>query len=41
MAEGKTQLGKFEKYLVEEFYDDYREGSINRRTFIRRVAFGR
>lgn len=39
MAEGKTQLGKFEKYLVEEFYDDYREGVISRRTFIRRVAF--
>ena len=35
----KTQLDKFEKYLVEEFYDDYREGSISRRTFIRRVAF--
>jgi carboxymethylenebutenolidase len=33
------QLGKFQKYLVEEFYDDYREGSISRRTFIRRVAF--
>ncbi|RIL11550.1 dienelactone hydrolase family protein [bacterium] len=33
------QLGTFEKYLVEEFYDDYREGLINRRTFIRRVAF--
>ena len=39
MAEGKAQLGKFEKYLVEEFYDDYREGLISRRTFIRRVAF--
>ncbi|MCX6048732.1 MAG: dienelactone hydrolase family protein [Chloroflexi bacterium] len=33
------QLSKFEKYLVEEFYDDYREGSMSRRTFIRRVAF--
>jgi carboxymethylenebutenolidase len=39
MTEGKPQLGKFEKYLVEEFYDDYREGEISRRTFIRRVAF--
>lgn len=29
----------FQKYLVEEFYDDYREGEISRRTFIRRVAF--
>lgn len=39
MADEKPQLGKFEKYLVEEFYDDYREGEISRRTFIRRVAF--
>jgi carboxymethylenebutenolidase len=29
----------FKKYLIEEFYDDYREGMITRRTFIRRVAF--
>jgi carboxymethylenebutenolidase len=33
------QLGKFEKYLIEEFYDDYREGLLSRRSFIRRVAF--
>src|SRR5215213_6449028 len=39
MTEDKTKLGKFEKYLVEEFYDDYRQGEISRRTFIRRVAF--
>ncbi|MCC6454528.1 MAG: dienelactone hydrolase family protein [Caldilineaceae bacterium] len=40
MAEKQAgELGKFERYLVEEFYDDYREGSISRRTFIRRVAF--
>jgi carboxymethylenebutenolidase len=39
MASGTKELGKFEKYLVEEFYDDYREGLISRRTFIRRVAF--
>jgi carboxymethylenebutenolidase len=32
-------LNTFQKYLIEEFYDDYREGSISRRTFIRRVAF--
>lgn len=35
----KTNLGKFERYLVEEFYDDWREGEITRRTFIRKVAF--
>lgn len=34
----KTQ-DTYEKYLIEEFYDDYREGLISRRTFIRRVAF--
>ena len=34
-----SDLGTFEKYLIEEFYDDYREGQISRRTFIRRVAF--
>lgn len=28
-----------EQYLLEEFYDDYREGLISRRTFVRRVAF--
>ena len=33
------ELGKFERYLVEEFYDDYRAGEITRRTFIRRVAY--
>lgn len=27
------------KYLVEEFYDDYRAGEISRRSFIRRIAF--
>jgi carboxymethylenebutenolidase len=32
-------LDKYEKYLIEEFYDDYREGVMSRRTFIRRVAF--
>ena len=34
-----TQLGKFEKYLIEEFFDDYRAGAMSRRTFTRRVAF--
>lgn len=40
-APGTTALeqGTFEKYLIEEFYDDYRGGEITRRTFIRRVAF--
>lgn len=32
-------LNKFQKYFIEEFYDDYREGLITRRTFFRRVAF--
>lgn len=34
-----TQLGKFEKYLIEEFFDDYRAGAMTHRTFTRRVAF--
>ncbi|CAN7383911.1 dienelactone hydrolase family protein [Arthrobacter sp. LjRoot78] len=33
------QLGKFEKYLIEEFFDDYRAGAMSRHTFMRRVAF--
>ena len=33
------QLGKFERYLVEEFYDGYREGKLPRRAFFRRVAY--
>ncbi|MFE4195198.1 dienelactone hydrolase family protein [Paenarthrobacter sp. NPDC056912] len=34
-----VQLEKFEKYLIEEFYDDYRSGDMSHRTFTRRVAF--
>jgi len=34
-----TTLGKFEKYLIEEFFDDYRAGTLSQRTFTRRVAF--
>ena len=34
-----TELGKFEKYLIEEFFDDYRSGALSQRTFTRRVAF--
>lgn len=33
------QLGKFETYLIEEFFDDYRAGDMTHRTFTRRVAF--
>jgi carboxymethylenebutenolidase len=32
-------LNVFQKYFVEEFYDDYREGLLSRREFIRRVAY--
>ena len=34
-----TQLGKYEKYLIEDFFDDYRAGALSQRTFTRRVAF--
>ena len=33
------KMDTFQKYLVEEFYDDYREGLISRRQFIRRLAY--
>jgi hypothetical protein len=33
-----TQLGKYEKYLIEEFFDDYRAGALSQRTFTRRVV---
>jgi carboxymethylenebutenolidase len=33
------KLGKFERYLIEEFFDDYRAGAMTQRTFTRRVAF--
>ena len=32
-------LNTFQKYFVEEFYDDYRDGLLSRRAFVRRVAF--
>ncbi|WP_426990584.1 dienelactone hydrolase family protein [Pseudarthrobacter sp. Y6] len=34
-----VQLGTFERYLIEEFFDDYRAGAMTHRTFTRRVAF--
>ena len=33
------ELGKYERYLIEEFFDDYRAGEMSHRTFTRRVAF--
>ena len=33
------ELNTFQKYFVEEFYDDYREGLLSRRAFIRRLFF--
>ncbi|MEW5959679.1 MAG: dienelactone hydrolase family protein [Chloroflexota bacterium] len=33
------ELNTFQKYFVEEFYDDYRAGLLSRREFIRRVAY--
>jgi carboxymethylenebutenolidase len=33
------ELGTFQKYFAEEFYDDYREGLLSRRAFIRRLFF--
>jgi len=39
LAQAPADLGKFERYLIEEFYDDYRAGEMPRRTFFRRVAY--
>jgi carboxymethylenebutenolidase len=33
------ELNTFQKYFVEEFYDDYRDGLLSRRAFIRRLAY--
>ena len=33
------ELNTFQKYFVEEFYDDYQDGLLSRRAFIRRVAY--
>jgi len=33
------QLNADQKYFVEEFYDDYRQGLMSRREFIKRLAF--
>ena len=33
------ELNTFQKYFAEEFYDDYREGRLTRRQFIRRLAY--
>ncbi|MCI0394912.1 MAG: dienelactone hydrolase family protein [Chloroflexi bacterium] len=33
------QLNPDQKYFVEEFYEDYREGMLSRREFVKRVAF--
>jgi carboxymethylenebutenolidase len=38
-GDAMNELNTFQKYFVEEFYDDYREGLISRRAFIRRVAY--
>jgi carboxymethylenebutenolidase len=33
------EMNTFQKYFVEEFYEDYRAGSLSRRAFVRRLAF--
>jgi carboxymethylenebutenolidase len=33
------KLNADQKYFVEEFYEDYREGLLSRRTFIRRMVY--
>ena len=33
------ELNTFQKYFAEEFYDDYRDGFLTRRQFIRRMVY--
>ena len=39
MSKGLEKYNTFQRYFIEEFYDDYIEGSLSRRRFIRRLAF--
>ncbi len=34
-----AEFDRYEQYLINEFYDDYRAGEITRRTFVRRLAY--
>ncbi len=39
LPQAPASLDKFERYLIEEFYDDYKAGELPRRTFFRRIAY--
>ena len=39
LPQAPAHLGKFERYLIKEFYDNYREGKLPRRAFFRRIAY--
>ena len=38
-TEPLAELDRFERYLVDEFYEDFQQGEITRRTFVRRLAY--
>ena len=33
------ELGQFQRYLIEEFVEDWREGHMSRRDMVRRTAY--
>lgn len=37
--EALEEYTTFQRYFIEEFYDDFREGSLSRRNFIHRLVF--
>lgn len=39
MKEDKRALNRNQQYFVDEFYEDYREGLLTRRQFIRKLAY--
>ncbi len=39
MSEEKKDLNRFQQYFVDEFYEDYRDGLLTRRQFIKKLAF--
>jgi carboxymethylenebutenolidase len=39
MSEDMKELNPYQQYFVDEFYEDYREGLLTRREFIKKLAY--
>jgi carboxymethylenebutenolidase len=39
MSKKMNELNPDQKYFVDEFYEDYREGLLTRREFIKKLAY--